>query len=247
MFNFFKRKLKPPKDCNYHLAARVIGKTLELWNKQAHDQGGYWCWPKEADSAWKEFATNPCYETSNQLLNVAPEFLRFFMDCRPNGKFYRKGFRTAADFTVGDYRLNMNLEDIDGLREATKEEYLAFRRASAQEFIYYAPPTRIAGCDWTVFIRATEGKMKLIGASLNFSAKGAEKEIPKLIQTVLEDSEIQLGTPTEETRGLISWDTETGKVAFAYAVFTESDGFAANIFVGDLSNFHFYDFSRNRP
>jgi hypothetical protein len=55
----------------------------------------------------------------------------------------------------------------------------------------------------------------------------------KLIQTVYELCELQLGTPTEETRGLIIWDTDNGKVVFQNAVLVETDTFAANIFVGD--------------
>jgi hypothetical protein len=49
---------------------------------------------------------------------------------------------------------------------------------------------------------------------------------------------INYDTPTEESRGLMVWDTETGKVVFQYAVIQETEMFAANIFIGDRVNRH---------
>jgi hypothetical protein len=78
-----------------------------------------------------------------------------------------------------------------------------------------------------------EGKIYQLGASLAFSANNAQKEMTELIRDVYERCEIFLGTPTEEPRGFIIWDTDTGKVIFQYAVLKETDTFAANLFVGD--------------
>jgi hypothetical protein len=72
-----------------------------------------------------------------------------------------------------------------------------------------------------------------LGAILAFDANGAEKEMSKFVQTVFEHCELGLGTPTEEARGFIIWDTDTGKIIFQHAVIAETDTFVANLYVGD--------------
>jgi len=86
---------------------------------------------------------------------------------------------------------------------------------------------------WEIMIGTIEGNIYQIGASLAFSAVGVEKEISELIRHVYECCEMFLGTPTEEIRGTIIWDTETGKVIFQYAVIKETNIFSVNLFVGD--------------
>ena len=50
----------------------------------------------------------------------------------------------AAEFILGDYRLDMRLQDIKGLRELTKQEYAIFGRDSLQEVVYHANPTEFS-------------------------------------------------------------------------------------------------------
>jgi hypothetical protein len=203
----------------------------------ANDQGGEYIYKKEFVSGWNKFAANPCYESAKQFLDEAPEYrpliLDYFAGCCPGGKFYRRGTRTAAEFILGDYRLDMRLQDINGLKELTKQEYAVFGRESEQEVIYHANPTNFIGYEWNMKIGTIEGKIYQLGASLAFDANGAEKEMSKLVQSVYECCETYVGTPTEETRGFIIWDTDTGKVIFQYAVIVETDIFAANLFIGD--------------
>jgi hypothetical protein len=240
--NWFKNPNKEILDrCNFHLAAREIARFLELTNAEAKAKGGYYSYKKEFVAGWEKFAANPCYETAEQFLKNAPEYesliLNYFTGCCPAGEFYRRGIHpSAAEFRLGDYRLDMQLNDINGLKELTSQEYAVFGRDSLQETIYHANPTEFLGRTWEIMVGTIEGKIYQLGASLSFSANKAEKEMSELIRNIYERFEMFLGTPTEETRGNIVWDTETGKVIFQYAVLKETETFAANIFVGDRGN-----------
>lgn len=223
--------------CNFRLAAREIARFLEISNKMAKSQGGHYLYKQEFINGWEKFAANPCYETASQFLEGAPEYqsvvLGYFAGCCPGGKFYRRGFCSATEFPLGDYRLDMRLRDIKELRELTKQEYALFGRESLQEVIYQAGPTEFLGRTWDMKVGTIEGKIYQLGASLAFSANNAEKEMTEFIRGVYEHCEGLLGTPTEERQGNIIWDTETGKVIFQYAVLKDTNTFAANLFVGD--------------
>jgi hypothetical protein len=224
--------------CNFNLAAREIAKFLHLSNQMAKAEGGYYCYKKEFIDGWGKFAPNPCCETAKQFLADAPEYesviLDFFSGSCPGGKFYLAGINSsAAEFRVGDYRLDMRLQDITDLKEFTSQEYAVFGRESLQETIYHANATEFLGRTWEIMIGTMEGKIYQIGASLAFSAVGVEKEMSELIRNVYERCEMFLGTPTEEIRGNVIWDTKTGKVIFQYAVIQKTNTFAANFFVGD--------------
>jgi hypothetical protein len=237
MFNFFKRNSEPPPSCNFHLAAREMAKFLQISDKMAKAQGGEYLYKKKFMDGWNKLAANPGYETAKLFLDGSPEYRPlihdFFAGCCPGGKFYRQGTRTAAEFILGDYRLDMRREDINGLKELPKQEYAAFGRASEQKVIYHANPTNFVGYEWNMMIGTIEGKIFQLGASLAFDANGAEKEMSKLVQSVYECCETFVGTPTEETRGLMIWDTNTGMVIFKYAVFKETNWFVANLIVND--------------
>jgi hypothetical protein len=127
----------------------------------------------------------------------------------------------------------MRLQDVNGLKELTKNEYALFGRESLQEVIYHADPTEFLGHTWEMKIGAIEGKIYQLAASHTFDANNAEKEMAKFIRGVYEHCEGLLGTPTEETQGWYIWDTATGKVIFQFAVIQETNVFAANLLVGD--------------
>jgi hypothetical protein len=236
---FQKSNYKETLDrCNFHLAAREIARVLHVGNEEAKAKGGYYAYKEEFAKGWENFAADPCYATAEQFLKGAPEYksfiLNLFAGCCPGGIFYRSGIRpSAAEFRLGDCRLDMRLQDIQGLREFTKEEYAIFGRESLQETIYHANPTEFIGRTWETMVGTMEGKIYQLGASLAFNANNAQKEMTELIRGVYEHCEMFLGVPTEERRGFIIWDTDTGKVIFQYAVLKETDTFAANLFIGD--------------
>jgi hypothetical protein len=223
--------------CNFHLTAREIARFLRTSNEIAKAQGGQVIYKNEFASGWEKFADKPCYETAKQFLDGAPEYtsliIVFFEGCCPDGKFYRRGVRTAVEFPLGNYRLDMLLQEVSGLRELTKQEYAVFGRASLQEVIYHATPVEFVGHSWNMMVGTIEGKIYRLAASLAFSG---EEETTRFIENVYEKCEFFLGTPTEEERGCFIWDTETGKVIFQYAVIQETNTFAANLFVGDRGN-----------
>lgn len=240
MFNFFKKECLPPPGCNFRLAAREISRFLEISDKEAKAKGGEYIYKTEFASGWKNFAANPCYETAKQFLREAPEYasviLMYFEGCCPGGRFYRRGTRTAAQFVLGDYRLDLRLQDVHGLKELTKQEYAVFGRESQQEVIYHANATEFLGSTWEMKVGTIEGKIYQIGASLAFDAGNAEKKMSEVVRRVYEHCEVLLGVPTDETQGFIIWDTETGKVVFQYAIVQETNTFVANLFVGDVGN-----------
>jgi hypothetical protein len=117
MFNFFKKECLPPSACNFRLAAREIARFLEMSDKEAKAKGGEYVYKKEFISGWNKFAADPCYETARQFLREAPEYaevmLIYFDGCCPGGRFYQMGTcRSAAEFCLGDYRLDMQLQDL---------------------------------------------------------------------------------------------------------------------------------------
>jgi hypothetical protein len=220
--------------CNFRLAAREIANFFQISDRMAKTERGEFLYKKEFISSWGKFAANPCHETAIQFLEDAPGYesfvLHYFTGCCPGGQFYRRGTRTAAEFPLGDYRLDMRLEDINGLKELTLQEYAVFGRDSLQEVVYHVSPTEFVGHSWNMMVGTIEGKIYQLGASLAFSA---EKETTKLIKNVYECCELYLGTPTEEEQGSYIWDTDAGKVIFLFAVIQETNTFTANIYVGD--------------
>ena len=201
--------------CNFRLAARETARFLEISDKMAKSQRGHYLYKNEFIADWEKFAANPCYETASQFLEGAPEYqsvvLDYFAGCCPGGKFHRRGFCSAAEFPLGDYRLDMRLQDVKDLRELTKQEYEVFGRESLQEVIYHADPTEFLGRIWAMEIGTIEGKIYQLGASLAFDAKNAEKEMTQLTRGVYEFCEPLLGTPTEETQGYFILNMKPGK------------------------------------
>jgi len=236
---FTKSKHKETLDrCNFNLAAREIARALEISNQLAKARGGYYAYKEEFIAGWQNFAADPCLETAEKFLKGAPDYesfiLKFLSGCCPGGEFWRSGIRpSASEFRLGGYCLGMPLQDIQGLREITKQEYAFFGKESEQEVVYHANPTEFLGRTWEMMVGTVEGKIYQFGASLSFDARNAEKEMGDLIRCVYEHCEMFLGVPTEEKRGFIIWGTESGKVIFQYAVLKETETFAANIFVGD--------------
>ena len=157
----------------------------------AKAQGGQYIYREEFIGGWKTFAADPSYETAERFLKAAPDYesfiLKFFSGCCPGGEFCKSGIRpSASEFRLGDYRLDMRLQDIRGLKEITKPEYNFFGKESEQEVVFHANPTEFLGRTWEMMIGTIEGKLYQLGASLSFDAQNAEKEMSGLIRCVYE-------------------------------------------------------------
>ena len=135
---------------------------------------------------------------------------------------------TASNFSLGDYRLDMSLQEIRGLCELTKEEYAVFGRESMQDVIYYAKSTEFVGRRWEIMVGTIEGKLYELGATLKISAEEFTVDLPR---DIFRHCELLLGTPTEEKQGRFIWDTSSGNVIFQYAII--EDTFEADLFVGN--------------
>jgi len=201
-----------------------------MLNEEAEAKGGSYVYKREFVSCWEKFAANPSYETAVEFLEGAPEYgsliFSFLAGSCPGGKYYRHNLRTAIEFPIEDYRLDMSMREIPGLRELTEDEYQVFRRDSLEEVIYHVPPTEFVGRTWKMMVGAMEGKLYQIGGSVELDS---EKETADLAQDVYRHCEWSLGTPTQQQRGLFIWDTSEGTVVFQFACVAGS--YVANLYV----------------
>lgn len=217
--------------CNFSQARREIAEFFKITKHEAQAKGGEYVYKDEFVDKWDKFAENPCYETAVEFLKMpdyAPFVFNYFLECCPGGLFYRTGTVTAKEFQLGDYRLDMRLQDIAGLKELTKEEYAVFGRDSLQDVICHANPTEFVGRRWKIMVGTIEGKLYELGAILEMKA---EEFKPDIVEYVFKRCELLLGTPTYETQGRFVWDTNSGRVIFQYAFI--ADAFEADLFVSN--------------
>ena len=160
--------------CNFRLAAREIANFLKLTNDLAKSEGKQAVFKKEFALGWEKFAANPCRETAVQFLQGAPDYekviLAYFSGSCPDGQFYRRGIRTASDFPIGDYRLDMDVSKLEDMREFTALEYSFFGRDSMQEVIYNSAPAEFVGQQWAMTVGLIEGKIYQIAAGITADA-----------------------------------------------------------------------------
>jgi hypothetical protein len=217
--------------CNFSQARREIAEFFKITKLEAQAKGGEYVYKNEFVEKWGKFAENPCYETAVEFLKLpeyAPFVFNYFVECCPGGSFHRTGIVTAKEFLLGEYRLDMCLQDIIGLKELTKEEYAVFGRDSLQDVVYHANPTEFVRHRWKIMVGAIEGKLYELGAILEMKA---EEFKPDMVENVFKRCELLLGTPTYETQGRFMWDTSSGRVIFQYAFI--ADMFEADLFVSN--------------
>ena len=203
-----------------------------MGNQEARAKGGEYVYRNDFVDGWERFSQNPCYETAKRFLEQAPEYapmvFSHFAGCCPGGIFHRTGMVTAGNFSLGEYRLDMSLQEIKGLRELTKDEYAVFGRESMQDVIFHANPTEFVGRHWKMMVGTMEGKIYELGAILEVRAAEFTTDLPR---DVFKHCELLLGTPTAEQQGHFIWDTANGSVIFQYAVI--EDIFEADMFVSN--------------
>ncbi len=215
--------------CNFFQARREIAEFFRIAKLEAQAKGGEYVYKNEFVEKWEKFGDNPCYETAIEFLKVSEYTLfvfNYFLECCPSGAFYRNGIVTAKEFKVGEYRLDMNFQDVARLKELTEEEYAVFGRESLQDVIYHACPTEFLGHTWEIMVGAIEGKLYEIGAIFQMKA---EEYKPNFTDNIFKHCELLLGTPAHEAQGRFIWDTNSGRVVFQYAIIM--DTFEADIFV----------------
>jgi hypothetical protein len=220
------------KRCNFHLARRELGEYFKIANEDARGRGGEYIYKEEFVRGWDQFAENPCQETARRWVEAAPEYapmmFSYFAGCCPGGIYHRTGMVTASTFSLGDYRLDMSLREIRGLRELTKDEYAVFGRESKQEVIYHAEPTEFVGYRWKMMVGAIEGRLYQLAATLQMRSEDFTINVTR---NVFKHCELLLGTPSEEQQGRFIWDTSSGSVVFQHAIV--QDTFEADVYVSN--------------
>jgi hypothetical protein len=78
-----------PEDCDFVLARDEIASFFAIANQEAEKEDGQYIFPQEMVNAWYSFRDNPCADTANQLLLVAPPLYQYFEACGPDGQFRR--------------------------------------------------------------------------------------------------------------------------------------------------------------
>ena len=81
-------RMRLPEGCDYILARDEIADLFSIVNQQAEKEGGQYVFRKEMVSAWYSFRDNPCTDTANTLLRIAPMLYQYFEACSPGGQFY---------------------------------------------------------------------------------------------------------------------------------------------------------------
>jgi len=197
------------RTCNFFMARREITYVFRVANQQAAAEGKEVYWKKEIADGWTLFSENPCYETAIHYLAVAPEMFDYFLGCCPGGALHRIALRTVANFSIGDYSLETNGADIQGLSELSSQEYAFFPRQFKGEVIYNTAPVEFLGCKWQFMVSLVEGKIIKWAASLEL---GKDDDIEEIGNNVFQYCEQFLGSPTQETYGSSFWDTSDGNV-----------------------------------
>jgi len=212
--------------CNFFLVRREIADFIRISNKEAKAAGGQYIWQKETAAGWNKFESDPSFATACEFLEAAPFFFDYFVQCSAGGTLHRMGGRAAKDFRVGDYCLNTPLTNGQILRELSREEYDTFGRDSLQERLYHGRPTDFVGHRWNVLLGIVEGKLYQFEASLELSR---QTETDEMLQNVMRNCELLIGTPTEEQQGVAIWDTNDGSVILQFASIMGT--FATNLIV----------------
>ncbi len=197
------------------LARRVIAEYFQITNREAAASGGRYAYKTEFLNGWRDFSRNPCYKTAVAWLNQAPDyapafFKEYFLECCPGGRFHRIGFATALSFELGGYSLQMPRTALGDLKELTEEEYRQFPRLVGGQAIYHAPPIEFLSHRWEALIGFLGGQFYKFAASLEIP--NDKQAVSDVIQDALFYCEVQLGTPTEETLVMFTWDKEDGNV-----------------------------------
>lgn len=139
-------------------------------------------------------------------------------------KFSRYSLPSA--FAIGDYRIDTSISVTHKLVELTAEEYEFFTRMFKNEKTYKVPPAVLLGRSWNVMLGTVGGRVWKVAAFVELDNIAEAK---RLTDEVMRYCISQLGKPTEEQSGLITWDTRDGNVILQHA--TVMGTAAINLFV----------------
>jgi hypothetical protein len=118
---------------------------------------------------------------------------------------------TRGIFSVGPYKLDMSVADVQGLVELSPIEYAALSRGIvfAGEKDFHAPPARFLGYDWTIVIGVVGERIYKISSLLECEDAASED---KAFSVTCDYCRQQLGEPTKRKGPLLIWDVPDGNV-----------------------------------
>ena len=110
---------------------------------------------------------------------------------------------------VGPYRLNASIENLEGLRELSRLEYLTLPKTFAGEKIYEAPELEFLDFRWNVFIGVHRGRIYKI--SPQFITKDIGKAQQAFTGPFAHFLSV-MGEPAERMGSGVIWRTTEGNV-----------------------------------
>lgn len=114
-----------------------------------------------------------------------------------------------SSFAIGGYRIDAPVPASKDLVELTPTEYKFFARAFKNERTYKAPSATFLGRLWNVMLGTVDGGVYKVAAFVELDDK---TEAERLIGVAMRHCTSQLGKPTEEKPGFVTWDTRDGNV-----------------------------------
>jgi hypothetical protein len=73
--------------------------------------------------------------------------------------FAKKPTTKNCSFAVGPYSIDMPVDGISSLREASDEEYAAYGRHFSGERIFHAPPIEFLGFEWEMLLGTVNSRI----------------------------------------------------------------------------------------
>lgn len=143
-----------------------------------------------------------------------------------------------ASFSIGPYRLDMQIAGVSGLCEFSKIEYRAYTRQFKGERIYHAPVIDFLNYNWKMMLSVVHGRVYKIAAYIETQ----DKDLAHVAaMTTFSYCKQQLGEPAKQRGDMFIWDTLDGDVALKTTQMTE--GYEINLL---LTSDATHDFSRLR-
>jgi hypothetical protein len=139
---------------------------------------------------------------------------------------FKNKIPTHSSFRVGDYKLDMSVNDFKDLVEFSAQEYSAIPREFKNGKNFNAPSANFLNREWQIQLGTVDNVIYKIAPYLLVKTKNEAN--PIAMQT-LHFCTQELGQPSERKTGLFIWDTLDGNVVFQTG--EAIDGWSINLFI----------------
>src|SRR5690242_10897567 len=119
----------------------------------------------------------------------------------------------SASLPIGQYRLNMPVEDLHGLTEFSDPEYVIYGRTFEGEKNYNAPAIEFVTQHWKVALGAVWGKIYKVG----YFFESERRDTARIVSAdVMRFCQERLGVPSEDRETMFAWDAPDGNVVLQF-------------------------------